>query len=57
MGVNNGDLYIYKEGSKTKSYSRQQQCFNYHGIENALTGKIGQNNPFTPKRITVIQMK
>ena len=31
--------------------------FYYHGIKNVLRGKIGSSNPFTPKRILVIQMK
>jgi len=33
-----------------------QSAFEYNGIEEALCGKTGQNNPFIPKRFLFIQM-
>ncbi|BFU19989.1 trichohyalin, putative [Entamoeba histolytica] len=50
-----GDIEVYKENNKTKSYCKQSS-FEYEGISNALCGK---QNPeyFTPKRIIVIEMK
>ncbi|BFU26084.1 trichohyalin, putative [Entamoeba histolytica] len=47
-----GDIVVYKENNKTKSYC-YQFSFEYKGNENALCGK----EHFTPKRIIVIQMK
>ncbi|BFU21552.1 trichohyalin, putative [Entamoeba histolytica] len=47
-----GDIDVYKENYKTKSYCNQYS-FEYEGIRNALCGKGG----FTPKRIIVIEMK
>ncbi|BFU20592.1 predicted protein [Entamoeba histolytica] len=46
------DICVYKENYKTKSYCKQSS-FEYGGISNALCGKGG----FTPKRITIIEMK
>ena len=54
-----------KENYKNESYCEQNQYyFDYHGIENALCGKIGywklvelKGESFTPKRIIIIQMK
>ena len=47
---------IYKQNDRSKSYADNQGCFNFHGLTNSLVGKTGSSNPFTPKRITVIQM-
>ena len=53
-----GDILLYKEDEKYKSFCYQsEKCFNYHGIEKALCGKTSRLDPFTPKRILVIQMK
>ena len=50
-------IIIKKQNSKSKSYCCQDNNrFDFHGIENALCGKTWPNY-FTPKRITVIQMK
>ena len=46
MGSGGADVLIYKKSKKSKSYVQQQNCFNYHGIQNALIGKMGS---FTPK--------
>ena len=52
-----GDIYLDKENRKYQSYCLQDDTrFDYHGIKNALYGKRGWKNPFTPKRILVIQM-
>ena len=52
-----GDIYIRKENTKNESCCQQNDdCFNYHGITNALCGKSYPNR-FTLKRIMVIQMK
>ena len=48
------DAYIMKQNSRSSSKVHQQSYFNYHGISNALIGRMGN---FNPKRITVIQMK
>ena len=55
---------LMKENRKNKSYCYQsEEGFNYHGIENALCGKIRYWNngewkgKFKPKRILVIQME
>ena len=60
--INLGDISLCKENKKNKSYCAQSlSFFNYHGIENALCGKISSykrdDQHFTPKRIIVIQMK
>ena len=56
-----GEIVLEKENTKNESYCSYQNEYNdkfdYHGIENALCGKTEDNNPFTPKRILVIQMK
>ena len=53
-----GDIRLYKENEKNESHCWQnERYFNYHGIENALCGKTGEDGFFTPKRILVIQMK
>ena len=49
------DIQVYRKGVNGSYCS--QSSFNYEGISNALCGKNGSSNPFTPKRITVIQMK
>ena len=55
--ISMGDIWLYKENKKHKSYCVQDKTyFYYHDVENALCGKIGYNKPFTPKRIVVIQM-
>ena len=47
------DIGLYKENMKSSSWTNQNDSyFDYHGIENVLTGKYH----FTPKRIIVIQM-
>ncbi|BFU23760.1 trichohyalin, putative [Entamoeba histolytica] len=50
-----GDIFVYKENYKTKSYC-QQDSYEYEGIRNALCGKEWPKY-FTPKRIIVIEMK
>ena len=53
-----GDIRLLKEYWKNESYCWQfEDRFNYHGIKNALCGKTGYGEFFTPKRILVIQMK
>ena len=50
-------IFIYKKENKQESGCIQyNDRFNYHGIENALTGKRGRGS-FTPKRFIVIQMQ
>ena len=70
IDINNGGYYLYMNSESIlisignivlkKQNDRSTSCcieneddFDYHEIENALCGKIF----FTPKRITVIQMK
>ena len=49
-----GDIELFKENYKNQSFCGQSEShFDYHGIKNALCGKI----QFTSKRILVIQMK
>ena len=50
---------LAKENSKGSSYCYQNNSyFDYHGTENPLVGGSGSGDKyFTPKRITVIQMK
>ncbi|GAB1221374.1 hypothetical protein ENUP19_0080G0011 [Entamoeba nuttalli] len=50
-----GDILVYKENYKTKSYC-QQDSFEYEGVSNALCGNEWPKC-FTPKRIIVIEMK
>ena len=54
-----GEILLYKENKKNNSSCYQNENnFNYHGIENALSGKTRfDGGYFTPKRILVIQMK
>ena len=56
-----GDISLYKENYKNESCCYQNEDnFDYHGIENALSGKEPNENEemsFIPKRILVIQMK
>ena len=56
-----GDIVLYKKNTKNLSFSGQINIrFNYHGIKNALCGKVGSyrnGKTFTPKRILVIQME
>ena len=56
-----GDIGLYKENKKNESCCLQiEDKFDYHGIENALCGKVVDEfgeMKFTPKRILVIQMK
>ena len=53
-----GDIVLFKENKKNHSCCFQSEYnFDYHGIENALCGKIYYPDKFTPKRILVIQMK
>ena len=53
-----GDIWLLKENKKNDSSCDQSEdYFDYHGIEKALCGKEGVREPFTPKRILVIQMK
>ena len=52
-----GDIWLYKQDIKQFSCCRIfGNHFNYHGIKNALCGKIYPDG-FTPKRILVIQME
>ena len=53
-----GDIMLMKKSDKNKACCNQsEEHFNYHGIKNALCGKIQWSNPFIPIRILVIQMK
>ena len=55
-----GNISLFKKDVKEKSYTLQNDWFNYHGIEKALCGKVGnmeKGEHFTPKRFIVIQMK
>ena len=58
FGIGYGSAHtirIYKENSKSSSYcSQYNDYYDYHGKSNAVRGSTGS---FTPKRITVIQMK
>ena len=57
-----GDILLFKEDFKEKSYSRgiNGNCSgDYNGINDALCGKSGSKRSgmnFIPKRILVIQM-
>ena len=54
-----GNIVLFKENRKNDSYCIQDnQCFEYHGIKNALCGKVKDYKCeyFVPKRIVVIQM-
>ena len=53
-----GDICLYKYNWKNHSYCdiEDDYCYNYQGINEALCGKTGKNDPFNPKRIIVIQM-
>ena len=56
--INLGDIYLYKQHKKNQSYCvKQDECVNYHGINNALCGSCGYNNTFDVKKFIVIQMK
>ena len=50
---------LWKENCKGTSYCDQRNnYFDYHGTENPLVGGSGSGEKkFTPRRITVIQMK
>ena len=53
-------IYLYKENNKGSSYCyHHNNNFDYHETENPLVGGSGIQSCkyFTPKRITVIQMK
>ena len=53
-----GNIRLAKEMKKNESmYFEIIYHFDYHGIKNALCGKICDEKTFTPKRILVIQMK
>ena len=53
-----GDIVLSKQNRKNECwYYQSNDNFHNHGIENAVCGKRGLNNPFNPKRIIVIQMK
>ena len=55
-----GNVSLYTENEKTSCNCWQNDnCFNYHGIENALCGKEKNEYGFMyfiPKRILIIQM-
>ncbi|MBQ9789982.1 MAG: hypothetical protein IJW24_00090, partial [Clostridia bacterium] len=54
FGIGN-DIWLSK---KNKNQGRcYHYGFDYKGIENALCGKYGRDNPFTIKRFLFIQMK
>ena len=57
----NGGIDVYKEYKKNEStVYYYDYCFDYHGITKAFHPKLEKNGDrqyFTPKRITVIQMK
>ena len=53
MGCSN-HVHVYKENDKTRSCCSNNNSYNFHGIQNGPRGTSGN---FTPKRITVIQMK
>ena len=51
------DLGLRKQNYKSQCWILQRNdCFEYHGISNALCGKTG-NPAFECRRITVIQMQ
>ena len=51
-----GDIVIYKEGKKYKSYCCQfDERWDYHGIKNALHGREKIN--YIPSKVVVIQME
>ena len=53
-----GNIVLKKQNWKKESFCFQHESnFDYHGFGNALSGKTGYYNNFTPKRILVIQMK
>ena len=55
-----GDILLRVEHKKHQSYcSETKQIFNYHGISNALCGKVSgsSNQFFTLKRFIIFQMK
>ena len=54
FSVGSNDICIYKENNKTKCYCKASS-FSYNDKEELLVGKIGFDNPFTVKRIRVIQ--
>ena len=49
-----GDIYLYKKNWKNQSFC-QQDCFDYHNIEKAISGKC-EMECINPKRILVIQL-
>ena len=53
------DLHLCKQNSKSRSSCCQNtSCFNYHSTTNPFVGGNGSGSKnFTPRRITVIQMK
>ena len=57
----NGGICPHKENSKGNSYLYENTyCFDFHGYKNVFLSNSFNNNSsvkFTPKRITVIQMK
>ena len=50
-----GAIHLKKFNSKSESYCVNSDSFNWHGMENALTGKPSFGK-FTPRRIVVIEM-
>ena len=55
--TNGYGIHIYRENSKSSSSCSQgDSYFDCHGYKNPMIGKPDNSN-YTPKRITVIQMK
>ena len=51
-------IVLYKNNSKEKSWcTYNPNVIDYHDIIHPFTGKSDQENPFTSKRIIVIQME
>ena len=50
------DICIYKENNKTSCYCTPLS-YDYRGLDDVLVGKKGSSNPFTVKKITVLQME
>ena len=56
LGAGN-QIMIGDENNLDKSYCQQNDYFvKYKGEKDVFTGKSGKENPFTPKRITVISL-
>ena len=53
-----GEIKLYKQNDRQCSWCYQHdELYNYHGVEKAICGRTMENEPFTIKRIVVIQME